>query len=205
MDLNRGKPGAIILAGGKSSRMGSDKALLEAVPGGLRLIEMVLAAVRPVTGSLIISTNQPAGYTWLNLPLVPDNYPGLGPLAGLEAGLATSNASYNLLVACDMPYVKTEALRLLLSEMRPGIQAVVPLNQAGRPEPLCAVYSQECLPAIRRHLLSGSLKMTGWLSEVETSFVAADKFRVVDPDYSSFKNLNTPNDIFRLKTEAGLI
>src|SRR5689334_2792881 len=132
--------GAIILAGGQSRRMGRDKALLRLQPEGPRLIELVLAAVTPLVSSVVISTNRPDDYRWLNWPLVEDNFKGFaGPLAGLEAGLTASPARLNLVIACDLPFVNPALLKYLLSQLQ-GAAAVIPLNREGRPEPLCAVY-----------------------------------------------------------------
>lgn len=187
-------PGAVILAGGKSSRMGTDKALLRLQPEGLRLIELVLTAVRPLVGSVVISTNRPEDYGWLGYPLVRDRLAGAGPMAGLEAGLEASPARYNIIVACDMPQVETGLLKYLLAQAE-GYAAVVPLNEEQKPEPLCAVYSKDCLPAIRRYLAAGSLKMAGWLGEVSTRFVPAAELKAFDPDLHSFRNLNSPEDL----------
>lgn len=188
------KPGAIILAGGQSRRMGADKALMRLNPEGPRIIEMVLAAVKPVVGEIIISTNRTTDYIWTGLPLIEDNYRDCGPLGGLEAGLAASNSALNLVVACDMPLLEPALLGYLVG-LAPGYEAVVPLNEAGQPEPLCAVYSKECLPVIRRHLEENSLKMSGWLAGIKTRFVPFQKLAEIDPEMRSFRNLNRPEDL----------
>lgn len=158
------------------------------------MLEMVLAAVKPLVNEIVISTNRPDHYAWTGLPLVADNFPNCGPLAGLEAGLAASRAEINLVVACDMPWLEIDLLAYLLGQA-PGYQAVVPLNPEGRAEPLCAVYSKECLPVIRRHLAAESLKMSGWLGDVKTLFVPAQKLAEFDPELRSFQNLNRPTDL----------
>lgn len=189
------QPGAIILAGGQSRRMGSDKALLRLKPDGPRLIELVLAAVAPLVGSIVINTNRPADYAWLGQTLVEDNYKGfVGPLAGLEAGLTASPAHYNLVIACDLPFVNPALLEYLLSQAE-GFEAVVPLNREGRPEPLCAVYSRACLPVIRRQLEAGQLKMTGWYEALPVRFIPSGELEAFDPGLRSFHNLNTPEDL----------
>lgn len=175
--------------------MGTDKALLRLTPGGKTLLELVMAAVKPLTGHIVISTNRPSAYEWTGLPLVNDNYPGLlGPLAGLEAGLAASQAEYNLLVACDMPWLVPALLEYLLG-FAADYDAVVPLNREGRAEPLCAVYSKNCLPVVRQNLENGSLKMTGWLKEVKTHYVPAEQLAKYDTELRSFRNLNRPDDL----------
>jgi molybdenum cofactor guanylyltransferase len=195
------KPGAIILAGGQSRRMGRDKALIRLTPQGPRLLEMVLAAIQPLASSIVISTNRPSEYSWAGLPLVEDNYPACGPLAGLEAGLSASPAELNLVVACDMPWLAPPLLEYML-QLAPAYAAVVPLNRTGRLEPLCAVYSKNCLPVIRRHLKIGSLKMTGWLDEINTLFVPAAQLAKFDSELRSFRNINCPEDLSLLYNES---
>jgi molybdopterin-guanine dinucleotide biosynthesis protein A len=186
--------GAIILAGGQSRRMGQNKALLRLTPDGPRLIERVIAAARPITATIVISTNTPALYSWLGLPCVADAQPGMGPLAGLAAGLAAVPTEYAFLLGCDMPFVVTAVLRALLG-VAAGAQAVVPRNAADRPEPLCAVYRRDCLPTIQSCLANGDVKMTAWLDRVNTRYVPASALLPFDPKLQSFRNVNTPEDL----------
>ncbi len=174
--------------------MGTDKALLRLQPSGPRIIELILAAVEPLVGSIVISTNRPTAYNDLGWPLVCDNYPEAGPLAGLEAGLTAAQAQYNLTLACDMPFIAPALMSYLLTEAE-GYAAVVPIGPEGRPEPLCAVYSRDCLPSIRQALGEGSFKMTGWLDKVAVRFVSLNELAPFDPVGHSFKNLNTPEDL----------
>lgn len=190
--------GGIILAGGQSRRMGTNKALLRLEPGGPTLIERVVAALRPVTAGLLLVTNQPDEYAWLNLPMVGDNYKVGASLAGLEAGLAASSFEYNLVVACDMPYINPELLRGLVNRPR-DYDALVPVNRDNQRETLCAVYSRCCLPAIRQSLEQGNYRMAGWFSEVRTMFVPAHELEQYDPALESFINLNTPQELERYK------
>jgi molybdopterin-guanine dinucleotide biosynthesis protein A len=185
---------ALILAGGRSRRMGQNKALLRLRPDGPTLIELVLRAVAPLTDRILVSTNAPDAYAWLRVPLVPDRFAGCGPLAGLEAGLTANSAGHLILLGCDMPFVATDLLRYLAS-LRDEAAAVVPLNRAGQPEPLCAVYSQACLPVIRARLAAGRYQMSGWLDAVPVRFVPAGELEPVDPGLRSFRNLNTPADL----------
>jgi molybdopterin-guanine dinucleotide biosynthesis protein A len=187
--------GAIILAGGQSRRMGQTKALLRLHPDGPRLIELVCAAVQPLADEIVVSTNTPADFAWLGLPLVADAVPGAGPLAGLAAGLAALHSEWGLLVACDMPFLVTDVLRYLCDQRRDDLAAVVPLNPAGRPEPLCALYHRACLPVLRQHLAAGDYAMQAWLAQVPTRFIPAADLLPLDPDLRTFRNLNTPEDL----------
>ncbi len=198
--------GVIILAGGQSSRMGTDKALLKLSPDGPTLIEWVISAAQPVAeAGIIVVANQPGNYKWLGLPVIPDNYPGNGPLAGLEAGLAASKAENNFLLACDMPFVQTDLLKALLvwAEDTGGKSwdAVVPLNAEGKPEPLCALYNARVLPVAREYLTEQMLKMSDFLSALVTRYVEAAELKRYDPDLNSFKNLNTPREMSAVSSQ----
>jgi molybdopterin-guanine dinucleotide biosynthesis protein A len=186
--------GAIILAGGQSRRMGHNKALLRLAPEGPRLIELALAAARTIASEPVLSTNTPDAYAWLGLPIVADAVPDAGPLAGLAAGLAALASEWALLVGCDMPTIAPDLLRLLVA-YRQGAQAVVPLNQDDRPEPLCALYHRSCLPVIQDRLASGDYAMMAWLPLVVTHYIPTAEVRAVDPTLRSFRNLNTPADL----------
>ena len=188
---------ALILAGGRSRRMGRDKAFIRLVPGGPCLIEMVIQAVLPITSIVTISTNAPESYQWLPYPLIADSppYHEAGPLAGLEAGLSAAQAPYVIVLGCDMPFVVTDVLRYLISQIQEGDDAIAPLNASGQPEPLCAVYRTSCLPAIRDQLDRGLHKLSGWLDSVHTRYIPASTLREYDPLLRSFENLNTPQDV----------
>lgn len=192
--------GGIILAGGQSRRMGTNKALLRTEPDGPTLLEKVLTALRQVTAEVLLVTNRPEEYTWLGLPVVSDNYKVGASLAGLEAGLSAAKYEYNLVVACDMPYINPELLRYLVKRRR-DYDALVPVSAERQPETLCAVYSQSCLPAIRQRLERGEFKMAGWFSEVKTVFVEAHELETFDPALESFINLNTPEEFEQYKKQ----
>jgi len=190
--------GGIILAGGQSRRMGTNKALLRLEPGGPTIIEKVLTALREVSPEIWLVTNQPTTYAGLGLPMVGDNYQVGASLAGLEAGLTVSPHQFNLVVACDMPYLNPILLRTLVDWPR-DYAALVPLNNEGQPETLCAIYSKDCLPAIRMQLAQGQYRLAGWLSQVKTVFVPAAKLEIADPGLGSFTNLNTPSEFERYR------
>lgn len=185
--------GAIILAGGRSRRMGTNKALLRLEPGGPTLIEKVSQVLGEVTSEIILVTNQPELYEMLGLEMVLDNYPVGASLAGLEAGLAAAKPKFNLVVACDMPYLKPNLLRFLLEEPR-DFEALVPRDRDGQLETLCAVYSKSCLPPIRAGLEKGQFKLAGWLDQVNTRYLPVEQLEKLDVELNSFVNLNTPEE-----------
>jgi molybdopterin-guanine dinucleotide biosynthesis protein A len=190
--------GGIILAGGQSRRMGTNKALLRPQTDGPTLLERALAALREVTPQVLLVTNQPEEYSWLDIPMVGDNYRVGASLAGLEAGLNASHYEYNLVVACDMPYIRPELLRYLVAYRR-EYDALVPVSTEGQAETLCAIYNRRCLPVIRRQLEQGIFKMAGWFSEVKAVYIPARELENYDPALSSFINLNTPEEFERFK------
>ena len=193
---------AVILTGGRSTRMAQDKAWL--VFEGQPLVLHLARRVLPLIDELIISTNTPEGFGVLAeaLPipvrLVPDQFPGAGPLAGLHAGLSAAAHDLVLILAVDMPFVNPDLLRHLV-DLAPGFDAVVPQvphpqTRVPVPEPLHACYRRSCLPAISAHLVAGQRRMVSFLPNVKTRFVPADEIAALDPDYLSFLNINTPEE-----------
>ncbi len=193
MDIQQ--TGGIILAGGQSRRMGRDKAQLRLQSDGPTLLERAIISLRAVVGdNLIVIANQPKKYL-LDLVVVSDNFPGNGPLAGLEAGLTVSQMNYNILVACDMPFLQVPLLQALVNWANEGDwDAVVPLNQEGLPEPLCAVYQRRTLEVARDFLQQKRNKMADFLEAINTRYLTISYYEEFDPQLRSFKNLNTLQD-----------
>ncbi|OIO90626.1 MAG: hypothetical protein AUK03_12625 [Anaerolineae bacterium CG2_30_64_16] len=182
--------------------MGRDKTWLifEGQPLVLHLARHVL----PIVQELIISTNTPEDFGTLleTLPipvrLVPDQFPGAGPVAGLHAGLDAAAHDLVLLLAVDMPLVNPDLLGYLAS-LAPGFDAVVPQvphpqTRVPVPEPLHACYRRSCLPAISAHLAAGHRRMVSFLPDVKTRFVPPEEIASLDPDFLSFLNVNTPEE-----------
>ena len=192
----------LILAGGRSTRMGQDKAWL--LLDGQPLVERVVRRVLPLASELIISTNAPDRFDELArvLPvpvrLVADLYPQVGPFAGLHAGLAAAANELVLALATDLPFVNLDLLRYLIG-LAAGYDAVVPLTPGpnpGRPElePLHALYRRTCLPAIERHLAAGDRRVVSFLADVRVRAVPPEEIVRFDPDCRSFFNVNTPEE-----------
>src|SRR6185295_7243253 len=144
-----------ITAGGRSSRMGTDKAWLEL--DGQAMIEKVIAALAPVASSLAIIANRPE-YIRLGLPVFADEQSGIGPLEAIRTAMANSATPSFLLVSCDLPFVTTDLFRFLLS-IRGDHQAVVPIGADGKLEPLCAVYRAEVMPIVTKLIAQGERKV----------------------------------------------
>jgi FdhD protein len=185
---------AAILAGGKSSRMGRNKALLDY--HGAPLIATVYRALARIFSNIVVVTNSPEDYPFLPCPKIPDIYPGSGSLAGVHAALAWSATERVFVVACDMPHLDETLIRRLV-EMSAGQAAVVPESSSGL-EPLHAVYSRAVLPDFEAALQSGRVKIVDLLAAVGTKVVPAAEVAGMNSGFTSFDNLNTPEDCSRL-------
>jgi len=178
-----------ILAGGRSSRMGTDKALIEIEgrPLALRIADELAKSCGSV--SLV---GDPALYGTLGLPVVRDTFPGQGPLAGIEAALGASALEWNLIVACDMPALDSVTIETLFAGFA---DCSVPEYADGRLEPLCAVYRRRCHAAIRTAIESGVRKVTDALQYLRDEGFAIRYVRVANR--APFANLNTPDEMRR--------
>lgn len=190
--------GAIVLAGGRSTRLGRDKASEPLL--GRPLLQHVLDRISGLVDELIIvrAPRQalPEIDTALQLRVVDDAYPGRGPLGGIYTGLHAARAGRCLAVACDMPLLS----RLLLGELlRRSAECDVVMPVIEFPEPLHAVYARSCVEAMRERLDSGQLKITGFLGAVHVCYMREAECRSFDPDLRSFVNTNTEEDLVRAR------
>jgi len=165
-----------VLAGGYSTRMGRDKALLM---GGA-----VAQAVRQAAGSATL-VGDPERYGSLGYPVIPDLWPGEGPLGGIVTALRHTREDLNLIVACDMPMLSGIFLEELLRAAGEGI--LVPVNAKGRLEPLCAVYPRSALPGLETAFAAGIRKVAGAFAGLPVT-----PYPVAEP--SHFQNVNTPEE-----------
>jgi molybdopterin-guanine dinucleotide biosynthesis protein A len=184
-----------IQAGGESRRMGRDKGLVRL--GEKTLVEQVYTRVRELGDEVLLITPRPADYAFLNLHLVSDATPGLGPLAGLLTALQAAHNPAVLVVACDMPLLSRPLLQHLLS-LSPHADVVVP-RWRGEFEPLHAVYARSCLPAVEAAVAAGQTRVVSFFPEVRVRIVDDSEIAIHDPTGSSFFNVNSPADL----VEAG--
>jgi molybdopterin-guanine dinucleotide biosynthesis protein A len=180
----------VILAGGKSQRMGQDKALLPFGP--TLLIERIIHRLRVLTDRLLIITNTPAQYSFFHLPLSPDLLPDKSSLGGIYTGLRLAETEQILFIACDMPFISIDFLHYLWKES-PGFDVVIPCNAEGF-QPLCALYTKHCLPAITHQIAANQLKITECFHFVRTKVVTETVIRHFDPHGRMFYNMNTPEE-----------
>lgn len=180
----------IILAGGKSSRMGKNKALLEI--GGEKIIDKAVSLFKSLFKEVILVTNTPEEYAGLDVKVVTDIFPGKGSLGGIYTGLAYASCDYSFVVSCDMPFLKRELIEYLI-ELKDGFDVVVPRLRTGH-EPLHSVYSKECLKPIEALIKKGDLRIIDFYPKVRVKEVSEDELAPFISEPSPFVNINTPED-----------
>lgn len=190
---------AAILAGGQSRRMGEDKALIEV--DGRPMVEYVIDAARQVADETFIVASDRPEYERFGCRVVPDRLPRSGSLGGIFTALSEAMNDRCLVLACDMPFVNVDLLRLM-ADQATGCDALVPSLSADRSdqggaetlETLHAIYAKSCLPAIERQLDAGVYKVIGFFTEVNVRKLPEDEIRAIDSELLSFFNTNTPEE-----------
>jgi molybdopterin-guanine dinucleotide biosynthesis protein A len=189
----------VIQAGGRSTRMGGrPKALLEV--GGQRIIERVIAALEPVLGDPLIVTNSPELYAFLGLPMVGDVHADHGSLGGIYSGLAAVAADTAFTVACDMPFLHPDLVRLVV-ERAPRGDVVIP-RVGEQLETMHACYAKRCLPAIEERLAAGRFRIVGFFERVGVVEIPEAEVRAIRDPALAFMNVNTPEELDRARDLA---
>jgi molybdenum cofactor guanylyltransferase len=185
----------VVQAGGKSTRMGGQpKALIQL--GGRSIVERVVAALTPVVDDLLVVTNTPELYAFLGLPMVADVYPDHGSLGGIYSGLRAAG-EIAFTVACDMPFLHPEIVRLVVARAGEG-DVVIP-RVGEQLETMHAAYGKACLPPIEERLRAGRLKIVGFFDSVRVVEIGeAEVARFRDPAVA-FMNVNTPDELERAR------
>lgn len=200
----------IVLAGGASRRMGRDKAWVEL--GGKYLIVRVLDALRQVCDDVVVVANERTRFEPLGARVVGDEFAETGSLGGVYTGLHAADNELAIAVACDMPFLNPDVLRFLISVSSES-DVIIPSvpderkakDKAGRPDtakrrdlhPLHAVYRKTCLESMRDAIARNDLRMIAFHDAVRVRVVEQAEFRDLDPQYSSFWNVNTPQELER--------
>lgn len=185
-----------IVAGGKSSRMGTDKAFVPLL--GKPMIEHVLERVSDLgQDETILITNHPSDYAHLNLPMYSDIVPEKGSLGGIYTAIYYSNSEYILAVACDMPFLNRELLQYMshLRMAEDGPFDVIVPRVANYPEAIHAIYRKSCLEPIRSRIDADKLKIIGFYDDVRVRYIDEPEYRPIDPNGLSFFNANTPEEL----------
>jgi len=179
-----------VLAGGKSSRMGQDKALLPFC--GRPMIQHIVEILEGVFSTVVISSNNNEAYTFLQHPTYADIFQNCGPLGGIHAVMVKTNTNKIFVTACDTPFLTTELIRYILNNCGEAEIAVTEMD--GIVQPLCGLYSKKILCHIENNLRGNRQKMLELLKEVQTKILP-----ITDslPFFSNnlFKNYNTLDDL----------
>jgi molybdopterin-guanine dinucleotide biosynthesis protein A len=184
----------VILAGGKSSRYGTNKALVKI--NGIPLIENVIRVMGSLFQDLVLITNTPDEYAYLELPMYEDLIKGLGPIGGIYTALNSITNDAGFFVACDMPALNPDLIRHMVG-IRDDFDVVVP-EISGKMEALHALYAGRCIPALRRLIDRHEYQTIRFFSEVSVRHVKENEIRRFDPELRSFFNINRPEELGRL-------
>jgi len=191
-----------ILAGGKSQRMGQDKAI---VPfQGETLLHRVLDRLAGLAAEVIVIAPGAQEYLSIGIKITPDQLPGRGPLGGLYTALFSASQPAVAVVACDMPFVNADLLayqRDILFSM--NMDVVVPSSEGGL-EPLHAIYRREtCLPVVREALDAGEQRLISWFPHIKVRILTSEETNTFDPRGLLFMNVNTPEELVQAEKLAG--
>ncbi|MBF6598201.1 MAG: molybdenum cofactor guanylyltransferase [Fermentimonas sp.] len=178
----------VILAGGKSSRMGFNKASAEI--NGETMLNIMIEKLCEVTPNIIVSSGSISypDIPWLQ---IPDEFPQYGPMGGIYSILKTSTTNLNLIVSCDIPLVSVSLLKYIVSEAKEnGALITVPVDCTGQPQMLCAVYHKDILSILKQQIESNQLKMKSLLYLVTVGYINISKEHPIYNEYD-FINVNT--------------
>ena len=181
----------VILAGGTSSRMGRNKALLEI--NGSSIIARTYRALAGLFHEVVIVTNTPHDYAFIPCRKVPDIYPGIGSVAGLHSALAHSTTERTFVTACDMPFVDPIIIRHLCDLQLDEYDAVIPFSEGGQ-EPLHAVYTSKCKDVFEIAINNGERKILDILTRMNTRLVTWEEMKAIVGSTAAFLNVNTPEE-----------
>ena len=181
----------LILLGGKSSRYGSNKALVEIE--GVRLVDRVAGVMKSIFHRVLLLTNTPEEYAYLQLPMVEDLIKDLGPMGGIHTGLMTMSDEAGFIVACDMPFLSERLIRHMV-DVRDDFDAVVP-RMDWMLEPLHALYSKKCLPAIQEAIEQHQHQIAKCFTRMRVRYVDEEELRLWDQGLRSLFNINKPEDL----------
>lgn len=181
---------AIILAGGKNTRMGGDKAFLKI--GEKTIIEIILDKLKSFFEKIIIVTNSPDRYRIFRVRLISDIIPNKGPLGGIYSGLVNTREFHNFFFACDTPFLNVELIRYMKNNYG-NFDVITPKLKYGY-EALHAIYSKNCITPIEKQLKQNNLKIIDFFPQVKIKEITEDIIKQFDPRLLSFFNINTNAD-----------
>jgi len=185
---------AIILAGGKSSRMGFDKQFLKL--SDKYIIELLIEKLEGMFKEIVIVTNKPEQYEGYNCIIAEDEVKGFGPVAGIAAGLKASSSQYNYLIACDMPFINPhyiEYMKSLIIKRQRSVDAVI-TKLGDWIEPFNAFYSKSLIERAEENIRQGRKKISYLFNDADVIYISEETARRFSPNWEMFINLNTMKD-----------
>ncbi len=192
VNIKQPKISAAILAGGKSKRMGQNKALVEF--DGKKMIEYVLESLQACTQEIMIISNSPEKFRFLKRPLYEDIVESVGPLAGIYTALTKSRQEYCLVVACDLPFLSSQLIKFLCEKCTP--YDIFAFESEIGVEPLCAVYRKSCLPVIETQIKKRQFKVSDIFGKLRTQIMRLEP-GLTPYGKDPFFNVNTPSELAR--------
>jgi molybdopterin-guanine dinucleotide biosynthesis protein A len=185
----------IILAGGRNTRFsGINKALIRVA--GRCILDGIYDVFSELFEEIILVTNDPVQYLEWDLNIVTDLFPIRSSLTGIHTGLFYMTNPYGFFAACDTPFLKKGLVQTILDSIEPGVDIVIPETSKGL-EPLCSVYSKQCLKPVEQQLVKQQLRIRHVFQKVCIKKLPEPVLRKADPDLLSFSNINTPEDLAR--------
>ena len=185
----------VILAGGENSRFaGRNKAFVKIKDK--RILDRICGVFKELFKEILLVAKDPLPYIQEDIQIAADLFPVRSSLTGIHAGLFYATTPYVFFTACDTPFLKKEMVETILDHIEQGSDIVIPQTDEGL-EPLCAVYSKNCLPIAERHLVQNKLKISRVFQRTRVKTIPEKVLRLKDPDLISFFNVNTPDDLAR--------
>ena len=182
-----------VLVGGTSQRMGRSKTSL--LIDGEKMLQRQIRLLRTVAHRVIAVGSAEEYLARFDVPVVPDEIPGRGPLAGIYTALLKSRTEFNMVLGCDLPFVNGRMLAYLAGRaLNSGSDVTVPCSRDGRPQPLCALYRRRALYAVRTRLALGANKISGFFSMVHCEVIPWREVAGAGFTPTVFDNMNTPEE-----------
>jgi len=181
----------IILSGGKNARMGENKAFIRI--NGERIIDRTIRIFRELFGEIVLVTNEPLAYLEFDLKIVTDIIKGKAALGGIYTGLFHSSCEHAFVCPCDMPFLNVDFIRYMKDRTK-SHDIVVPVEPEGF-QPLHAIYSRRCMPAMKKCIDEDRLKITGFYEQARVLKIPPEAIAPFDPEGRMFFNINSPDDL----------
>ena len=191
---------ALILSGGENKRLSIIKGFLELK--GRRIIESNIELLKGIFDSVIISTNNPECYFYLDVPMVGDVLNYRGPMTGILSALVNSGDPELFVTACDMPFIKPELIRYIVGRWTDRREAVIPIFD-GKPQPLVGIYSRKLVSKMEESIRTCRRGLRDFLNTIEVHYIEEEEVRGIDQEGKSFVNINTIQDYERERIAVG--